>query len=409
MKHTYLSNLHAVIEKKYRAISPHLNERSRRIWAASEAIALGHGGKKIIHEITHLSYTTIHVGQAELEAIERDGITDNRIRKKGGGRKKKIDKDPTLKPDLMAIIESSTRGDPETPLLWSSKSTRKIAAELNKDKPRISHTLIGELLEEMDYSLQGNRKVKEGSKNPDRDAQFHFIADKTKDFQKRHQPVISVDTKKKELIGEFKNIGQEYRKKGSPVAVNVYDFVDKGKGKASPYGVYDLTKNNGWVSVGISSDTAEFAVNSIRSWWNEMGSAHYGHAGEIYINADGGGSNGSRVRLWKVELQKLANELNKTIHVSHFPPGTSKWNKIEHKMFCFISKNWRGKPLIDEATIVQLIGGTTTTTGLTIKAKLDENKYQKGIKISDEELEKVALERELFHGEWNYKIKPKNS
>lgn len=408
MKRMYPSNLHAVIEKKYRAISPHLNERSRRIWAASEAIALGHGGKKIIHEITHLSYTTIHAGQVELEAIEQYGIADKRIRKKGGGRKKKVDNDPTLKSDLMNIIESSTRGDPETPLLWSSKSTRKIAEELNKYKARVSHTVIGELLDEMDYSLQGNRKVKEGSKNPDRDAQFNFIANKTKDFQKRNQPVISVDTKKKELIGEFKNIGQEYRKKGSPVAVNVYDFIDKDKGKASPYGVYDLTKNNGWVSVGISSDTAEFAVNSIKSWWNEMGSAHYSHATEIYINADGGGSNGSRVRLWKVELQKLANEINKTIHVSHFPPGTSKWNKIEHKMFCFISKNWRGKPLIDEATIVQLIGHTTTTTGLTIKAKLDKNQYQKGIKISDEELAKVALEKELFHGEWNYKIKPKN-
>jgi hypothetical protein len=306
-----------------------------------------------------------------------------RIRKAGGGRKNKTTLDEDLKGDIARIIEASTCGDPESPLLWTSKSTRAIAAELNKDGPRVSHSLVAKLLDEMDYSLQGNRKVKEGSDHPDRDAQFTFIAEKTKDFQQHGQPVISVDTKKKELIGEYKNAGQEYHPKGQPIEVNVYDFMDKQKGKAAPYGVYDLSKNNGWVSVGISSDTAEFAVNSIRQWWQEMGAAAYPNARALYINADGGGSNGSRVRLWKAELQRFANQIGKEIHVSHFPPGTSKWNKIEHKMFCFISKNWRGKPLTDTVTIVQLIGNTTTTKGLTIKARLDEHIYwSKGFKLA---------------------------
>jgi low affinity Fe/Cu permease len=260
----------------------------------------------------------------------------------------------------------------------------------------------------MGYSLQGNRKVKEGRDHPDRDAQFNFINNKVKKFQTEQQPVISVDTKKKENIGNFKNTGHEYCKKGNPTEVKVYDFIDPEKGKAAPYGIYDITKNNGWVSVGISSDTAQFAVNSIRSWWQEMGKNSYPEAKELYINADGGGSNGSRVRLWKIELQKLANELDKIIHVSHFPPGTSKWNKIEHKMFCFISKNWRGRPLVDTATIVNLIGNTSTKSGLKIKAKLDDNIYQKGIKISNRELETIAITKNTFHGEWNYQITPQN-
>ena len=416
--------LSEIIQQKYVAMAPHLNERSLRTWAASEALAIGHGGKKILHAVTGLSYTTIHVGTLEIEAAEKttsskmaDKPEDNaqsktniqRIRKSGGGRKSKLLKDPTLKRDLLNIIESTTRGDPESPLLWSCKSTRHIADSLNKENTRVSHNLVSKILSEMGYSLQGNRKIKEGAGHPDRDAQFNFINNKTKEFQKKNQPVISVDTKKKELIGEFKNAGQEYCKKGHPTKVNTYDFIDKALGKAAPYGVYDLSKNNGWVSVGVSCDTAEFAVNSIRSWWFEMGEAVYKDATEIYINADGGGSNGTRVRMWKTELQKFANEIGKIIHVSHFPPGTSKWNKIEHKMFCFISKNWRGRPLIDTATIVGLIANTTTKKGLTINAKLDDNIYQAGIKISDEEIRLVKIEKDPFHGEWNYKIMPDNS
>ncbi len=395
-----------IVRQKYEAMKPYLNERSRRMWAASETRTLGYGGQAIVHAATGLSGTTIRRGLIELdtEAGERVGL--ERIRKVGGGRKSKTTLDQELQGDIARIIEASTCGDPETPLLWTSKSTRAIAAELNKDGPRVSHTLVAKLLDEMDYSLQGTRKVKEGSDHPDRDAQFTFIAEKTKDFQQEGQPVISVDTKKKELIGEYKNSGQEYHPKGQPIEVNVYDFMDKQKGKAAPYGVYDLSKNKGWVSVGISRDTAEFAVNSIRQWWQEMGVELYANAQALYINADGGGSNGSRVRLWKAELQRFANEIGKEIHVSHFPPGTSKWNKIEHKMFCFISKNWRGKPLIDTATIVQLIGHTTTTKGLTIRARLDDRIYEKARKVTDEEFQKIAVEPDPFHGEWNYKIVP---
>lgn len=393
------------VRKKYALMSPHLDERGRRLWAGSEAITLGHGGVQAVHEATGLAWATVDRGVTELQSQAKP-LKGGRVRQKGGGRKPLIKTDKSLKADIEAVVEPATRGDPESPLKWTSKSLRKIADALNKDRHRVSHNVVGEILEGLEYNLQANRKVNEGGKHPDRDAQFEFIAAKAKDFQKRDQPVISVDTKKKELVGEYKNPGREYHKKGEPVKVKVYDFIDVEKGRASPYGVYDITKNNGWVSVGISSDTAEFAVNSIRCWWKEMGEEAYPNATEIYINADGGGSNGSRVRLWKTELQKLANELNKVIHVSHFPPGTSKWNKIEHKMFCFISKNWRGKPLIDTATIVQLIGSTTTDKGLKIMSMLDENKYEKGIKISDEALEKVALEKNAFHGEWNYKISP---
>jgi len=396
----------SVVRQKYEAMKPYLNERSRRIWAASEARTLGYGGQKIVHEATGLSGTTISRGLVELATAEGERVALGRIRSAGGGRKSKTTLDKDLKGDIARIIEATTCGDPETPLLWTSKSTRAIANELNQDGPRVSHSLVAKLLDEMDYSLQGNRKVKEGADHPDRDAQFSFIAAKTKDFQQHEQPVISVDTKKKELIGEYKNGGQEYHPKGQPTEVNVHDFMDKQKGKAAPYGVYDLSKNAGWVSVGISSDTAEFAVNSIRQWWQAMGVESYANAPALYITADGGGSNGSRVRLWKAELQRFANEIGKEIHVSHFPPGTSKWNKIEHKMFCFISKNWRGKPLIDTATIVQLIGNTTTTKGLTITARLDERIYEKARKVTDEEFQKIALQPDLFHGEWNYSIHP---
>lgn len=393
----------STLTEKYRLIKPHLNERARRIWAATEAKALGRGGKKLVHQATGLTYSTIKQGIHDLSEAKPELVV---VRKKGGGRKKKILTDSSLKKDIEQIVESSTRGDPESPLLWCSKSTRNIADELNQSSDRASHSLVARLLDSMGFSLQSNRKVNEGGKHPDRDEQFKFINNKVKEFQLQQQPVISVDTKKKENIGSFKNAGQEYHKKATAPQVNVYDFIDKEKGKAAPYGVYDLKQNKEWVSVGISSDTAQFAVNSIRSWWYEMGKESYPEATTIYINADGGGSNGSRVKLWKIELQKLANEIGKTIEVSHFPPGTSKWNKIEHKMFCFITKNWRGKPLIDMATIINLISNTTTKAGLKITAKLDDNIYKTGIVVSDEELAQINVEKNSFHGEWNYKITP---
>jgi hypothetical protein len=302
------------------------------------------------------------------------------------------------------LIESATRGDPCSSLLWTSKSTYKIADELNKAQYRAGRKVVGRILKSLDYTLQSNKKTREGSGHIDRDEQFRYINEKTKTFQLQNKPVISVDTKKKENIGNYKNSGKEYRTKGNPREVETYDFIDKNKGKVSPYGIYDLALNQGWVSVGINNDTAQFAVNSIRSWWYEMGQEKYSKASEIFIHADGGGSNGYRIRLWKIELQKLADELHKSIHVSHFPPATSKWNKIEHKMFCFISANWKAKPLIDRATVVNLIANTKTKNGLTIKAKLDETIYLKGIKISDEELEKINITRSDFHGEWNYTI-----
>lgn len=393
------------IEQKFNILREHLNEKTRRLWCGTEAMALGRGGITIVSNATKISHPTIRCGVKEINNPET--ILKDRIRKAGGGRRILEDKDKTLKADIEKLIEPATMGDPESPLRWTSKSIQHIADELNKNKHRSSPGSISRILHEMDFSLQLNRKTNEGSKNnPDRDKQFNFINEKTKKFQKNNSPVISVDTKKKENIGNFKNNGQEYCKKGEPTKVNVYDFLDKEKGKVSPYGIYDLDKNKGWVNVGISSDTATFAVNGIRSWWNDLGKKIYNGAKEILITADCGGSNGYRVRLWKTELQKLATELNMTIHVSHFPPGTSKWNKIEHKLFCFISKNWRGKPLIDLATVINLIGSVRTKTGLTVKAKLDKNYYAKGIKISDEELKAVKLKQEEFHGEWNYCIYP---
>lgn len=393
------------VRQRYELLKDHLDEKGRRLWCASEAIALGRGGVSSVARATGVSRTTISEGSKELSR-KKPAPPAGRVRRPGGGRKLAEAKDQTLASDLEELLEPATRGCPESPLRWTSKSTQKLADELNKDVRRASDRLVARLLKKMKYSLQSNRKTQEGGDHPDRDRQFQFISEKTKAFQKRNQPVISVDTKKKENIGNFKNNGREYHKKGEAPEVNVYDFIDKEKGKVAPYGVYDLDKNSGWVSVGISSDTAKFAVNSIRSWWYEMGKAVYLDADELYINGDGGGSNGSRNRLWKVELQTLANELKLAIHVSHFPPGTSKWNKIEHRMFSFISKNWRGKPLIDRATVVNLIGNTTTKKGLTIRVKLDENIYEKGIKISDEELARINLQKEEFHGEWNYTITP---
>jgi len=396
-----------VIRKKYGVLSPYFNERTRRIWVANEAQMIGLGGKTIVHEATGADYKTIKRGSLELEQDIKEREDFDHIRKRGGGRKPKVERDENLKRDVEKLVESQTRGDPESPLKWTSKSTRHIADEVNKESMRASHSLISRILSGLGFSLQANRKTNEGTKdNPDRNGQFEFINRKTKAFQEQKYPVLSVDTKKKENIGNFKNGGKEYCKKGEPEQVNVYDFIDKTKGKVSPYGIYDLARNKGWVSIGISSDTAAFAVNSIRAWWRTMGKQEYGNAKEMLITADCGGSNGYRVKLWKTELQKLATEIGMTIHVSHFPPGTSKWNKIEHKLFCFISKNWRGKPLIDRATVVQLIGSTATKTGLTVKAMLDENQYEKGIKVSDEELNAVQLEKDDFHGEWNYWIHP---
>jgi len=395
-----------VVRAKYELVLPYLNERSRRIWVATEAKTLGRGGKQIVSTATGTAFSTIKKGIVELDSDIKSRTELTRVRKEGAGRKNITIKDKRLISDIKNIIESSTRGDPEIPLLWCSKSVRKIADELNTDLHRASFKTISTYLKKTGYSLQSNRKVKEGMSHPDRDGQFNFINDEVRKFQAAGEPVISVDTKKKENIGEFKNVGQEYSKQGNPIKVMTHDFIDEKLGKASPYGIYDITTNKGWVSVGISADTAEFAVNSIRNWWKTIGSAVYPSAKKIYINADGGGSNGSRVRLWKTELQKLANEINISIHVSHLPPATSKWNKIEHKMFCFISKNWRGRPLIDTATIINLISNTTTNNGLSIKATLDDNIYKTGIKISDEELAKVSIIKNEFHGEWNYIISP---
>lgn len=396
-----------VIRNKFQDIGHLLNERSLRVWCATEAHTIGRGGISIVHEATGVARSTIRRGLKDINSVENQpDKRPNRVRKSGGGRKRITESQPDLINDLELLIEPTTRGDPENPLRWTCKSTTKIARELDRKNHKICQRTVYNLLDKLGYSLQSNKKNKEGSSHPDRNAQFEYISNKTRQFQKNSLPVISVDSKKKELIGLFKNSGKEYSKKGQPVEVNVYDFPDKNLGKVAPYGVYDITHNKGWVSVGISHDTAEFAVATIRSWWQEMGKPLYPNASEILITADGGGSNGSRVRLWKTELQKLSNELNMIINVCHFPPGTSKWNKIEHKMFSFITINWRGRPLIDRVTVVELIGNTTTNTGLEIKAMLDERQYEKGKKVKDQDLDVVNIQKADFHGEWNYKISP---
>jgi transposase len=391
------------IKYKYTQLSIYLNEKSRRLWAATEATSLGWGGIGIVSNATGLSYPTIRKGIKELK--NSDTIPD-RLRKQGGGRKPIVEKNKQVVMILDKLIAPYTKGDPESPLRWTSKSTYKLSEALNEKNCKVSPRSVGRILKSQGYSLQCNRKEYEGGNHQDRDSQFEFINDKMKRFISEGKAAISVDTKKKENIGNYKNKGEEYHKHGQAPKVKVYDFIDKKLGKVSPYGVYDIGLNKGWVSVGISSDTAQFAVNTIRCWWHQTGSASYGQTREILITADCGGSNGNRVRLWKVELQKLSNELNLTVHVSHLPPGTSKWNKIEHRMFSYISKNWRGKPLISRETVVQLISNTTTTTGLKIQAVLDENQYEKGIVISDKQLAKVNISTETFHGDWNYCIEP---
>jgi len=398
------SELEKDLSEKWTVLLPLLNERSKRIWAGTEAKVIGHGGISLLEKVTGLTRKTISKG---IKEINMGLLEDSPIRASGGGRKSKQLIYPDLLSQLDLLVSPHTKGDPMNPLRWTSKSTHKLAKELQVQGYEITSKTVGRLLKQQDYSLQLNRKEKEGNANKDRDAQFKFLNKKVAKFIRSGNAAISVDTKKKENIGNYKNSGREYHKKGEAPKVKVHDFKDKKLGKVAPYGIYDIGVNKGWVSVGISSDTAQFAVNSIRTWWYEMGEAIYGDTSEILITADGGGSNSSRSRLWKVELQKLANEIRKNIHVCHFPPGTSKWNKIEHKMFCFITQNWRGKPLISRQTVVQLIANTTTKSGLIIKAALDENDYQTGIKVTDEELAKVNLKKYKFRGEWNYSIKHK--
>ncbi len=393
-----------IIREKYQLLAPELNERTLRLFAAAEAKSLGRGGISLVARAIEVSHDRISRGIQDLESEKK--LYPHRIRRQGGGRKKQLELDPTLKEDIERLISPYTRGDPESPLRWTCKSVRKLAAELNRKGHSVSHSTVATLLREMNYSLQANRKTTEGKQHPDRNAQFEYINKSVRTQQRSGQPVISVDTKKKELVGDFQNKGQEWHPQGNPEKVRVHDFIDKELGKVAPYGVYDLTKNNGWVSVGIDHDTAAFAVAAIRRWWRKMGRPVYSKASHLLITADSGGSNSSRNRLWKVELQKMANQTGLTITVCHFPPGTSKWNKIEHRMFSFITKNWRGKPLTDRATIVNLIGSTKTKEGLKIRCELDTTNYPKGIKVSDVQLEKVNLKKHKFHGDWNYTIHP---
>ena len=396
----------AAISARYKALKPVLDERTRRLLAAAESQAIGKGGISSVCKATGISRPVIRQGIAELK--DPASLAPGRIRRKGGGRKKVVDKDASLKSDLQNLLESTTRGDPEAPLRWTCKSVRQLTAELTRMKHQVSHQVVADLLHALGYSLQANSKTKEGSSHPDRNAQFEHLNGKVKWCLGRRQPVISVDTKKKELVGNFKNNGQELRPKGNPELVGVHDFVDRELGRATPYGIYDLGRNSGWVSVGMDHDTAEFAVETIRRWWRSMGQPTYPQATRLLITADAGGSNGSRLRLWKLELQKLADETGLRIVVCHFPPGTSKWNKIEHRLFSYISQNWRGKPLRSFETIVNLIAATSTTTGLKVHAELNTGSYQAGIKVSNQELAKIKIRRDKFHGDWNYEIQPRN-
>ncbi|MEJ1935663.1 ISAzo13 family transposase [Nostoc sp. NIES-2111] len=396
------------IKTKYECFSPYLNEKTRRIWAAIEAKALGRGGVSQVSLATRLSRTTIYVGLKQLEN-QNQLANPEKIRSPGGGRKLVEEIDLTLVKDLEFLIEPTTLGDPESALRWTSKSGVKLANELQTMGHKVSSRTVHTLLGWLGYSLQANRKTLAGSSHQDRDAQFLYINQIVEQFQNLGQPAISVDTKKKELIGEFKNPGQEWQLQEEPVEVRIHDFVDPKLGKAIPYGIYDLTLNKGWVSIGIDHDTAEFAVESIRHWWLKMGQPLYPDSKHLLLTADCGGSNGYRTKLWKLRLQDLADETGLTIHVCHFPPGTSKWNKIEHRMFCHITTNWRGKPLTSLQVVINLITHTTTNNGLEIQAVLDENHYPTGIEVSPEDFNSIAIERHAFHGEWNYQIKPRTT
>jgi transposase len=392
------------IRLRFETLDPHLDERARRLTVAAEAKAVGFGGIAIVARVTGVSRETIRRGLEDLEAPAEAHVDG--IRRPGGGRKKTVDVDLTLKEDLEKLLNPTVRGDPESPLRWTSKSVRHLSEELKRMGHRASRRIVADLLHALGYSLQGNRKTLEGSSHPDRDAQFEKINRQAQEHFATSDPVISVDTKKKELVGEFKNGGREWHLQGMPEEVKVHDFMEPELGRAIPYGVYDLASNNGWVSVGVDNDTSSFAIETVRRWWKSMGSQRYPDAQRLLITADGGGSNGSRVRLWKVELQNLADELRIPISVSHFPPGTSKWNKIEHRLFSFISQNWRGKPLLSHEVIVNLIASTTTATGLQVRAELDSGVYPAGRTITKKEVEKVNLRRDSFHGEWNYTILP---
>lgn len=395
-----------IIKTRIETVLPILDERQRRVYLSAEAQSIGWGGKSRIAELSSVTRRTIAKGEAE-SFVLMDTSTKKRIRKEGGGRKRVIEHQPEMLQAIENIVSPHTMGDPMNPLIWTSKSIRKIAAELLVLGFTVCHEVVRQCLIELGYSLQVNKKTKEGGDSPDRDAQFEHINKTAKEFAQKNDPVISVDCKKKELIGAYKNNGQEWTQVGNPTEVNVYDFIDKTNGKASPYGVYDIQNNRGWINVGISSDTATFAVSTIRDWWEQEGKILYPTANRLYINADGGGSNGSRNHLWKEELQQFSNIYGLDVWVSHFPPGTSKWNKIEHRLFSYISKNWRAKPLTSLLVIINLIGATTTTAGLVVKANLDQSIYPTGIKVSEQDKQNLNIERNDFHGEWNYKILPK--
>ena len=397
----------AGIEERFKRLRGVLDERSRRLLVAAESEAMGRSGISAVSKVTGVSRQVIRQGVAELK--QAAVLPDRRIRRSGGGRKSALALDPSLKTDLEELLESTTRGDPESPLRWTCRSVRNLEAELKGRGHSVSHQVVADLLHELEYSLQANRKTSEGASHPDRNAQFEYVNGKVKRYLGDKEPVISVDTKKKELVGDFKNAGKELRPKGDPEKVRVHDFPIPELGRANPYGIYDIGLNTGWVSVGVDHDTAEFAVESIRRWWRSMGQQAYPRATRLLITADGGGSNGSRVRLWKLELQKLADETALHIAVCHFPPGTSKWNKIEHRLFSRITQNWRGKPLVSLEVIVSLIAATRTTTGLKVHSELDTNSYPKGVKVSDQEIARLNLHRDPFHGEWNYEILPRSS
>jgi hypothetical protein len=392
------------IRQRYRAVRLLLNERSRRRWAGAEALAAGRGGIAAVQNVTGLCYRTIARGMRE--ATSRDGVGADRVRAPGAGRKRIEALDRGLEPALEALVEPESRGDPMSPLRWTLKSTRVLSEELTAQGHPVGRTVVGEFLHALGYSLQSTRKTREGASHVDRNAQFEYINAQATAFLKGRRPVISVDTKKKENVGDFENRGREWRPRGKPTEVRVHDFIDEELGKVAPYGVYDLANNVGWVGVGISHDTAEFAVATIGTWWRRLGRRRFPKARSLLITADGGGSNGTRVRLWKWELQKFVNRTGLTVTVCHFPPGTSKWNKIEHRLFSFITKNWRGKPLESHATILKLIASTKTATGLKVFCELDDHHYEKGLEVLDEQMAQINITRHEFHGDWNYTIRP---
>jgi transposase len=399
-------NIDQWLQERFAALSPHLDEKQRRLMAATDARFLGRGGVSRVSRATGLSRPTIYKGMAELESHD---VPVDRIRRVGGGRKKVSEKYPSIPQELEFLVDPVTRGDPMSPLRWTCKSTRQLARALKERGYTVSYRTVGTMLKDLGYSLQANAKTLEGTSHPDRDEQFQYINDLVKHYQSQALPVISVDTKKKELVGQYKNGGREWRPVGDPEKVNVYDFKDPVLGKAIPYGIYDVGKNLGWVNVGCDYDTASFAVESINRWWHGMGRVHYPKAKQLLICADSGGSNGYRIRLWKVELQRFADATGLEVTVCHLPPGTSKWNKIEHRLFSHISMNWRGHPLVSHEVIVELIGATTTESGLAVTAQLDTNKYPTKVKVTKEQMLSVKLQPHQFHGEWNYTISPQRT